>query len=293
MKRRWPIKSVVLLVLVAGGWSAYRKLAAASSAPGRGTAVVARGDLVQRVTVAGVVVPRRRTVILPPYAGFVKRLHVKIGDRVKEGDPIVSVVPSLATREEAFPIRSPFGGVVVQVLVAEGEYVRDGDAKKFLVRIDDLSELYVQADVPELDMVKIRAGQSAVVKASAILDRSYNGIIKEISLSAKERDEWGWGGKGQVEYAVRIALTDPDDRVKPGMSVLLDLITGKREKVLSVRHEFLRKVGSKYLVTFEGGRTQEVGVGMHNEEAYEVISGVKEGERLLPTDFGQMTGDRG
>jgi multidrug efflux pump subunit AcrA (membrane-fusion protein) len=294
MRRRWRTRIVLGALCLGLVGLAYRYLPKSlQSAPGPQAATVTKGDLVQRVTVAGVIVPKRRTVILPPYPGFIQKVFVKVGDKVKQGDPVLSIVQSLTTREEVFPIRAPFPGVVVQVLGSEGEYVKDGDLKKFIVRIDDLSELYVQADVPELDMVKIRKGQEAVVKASAILDRSYKGVIEEIALSAKERDEWGWGGKGQVEYAVRISLKDPDERVRPGMSAILDIITDRRDGVLSLRHEFLRKDGDKHIVEIEGKGPTEVGVGLHNEEAYEITSGLKEGERVLPTDFGNIPGDRG
>lgn len=294
MIRRWRTRlGLGALLLVVGGLAYHFLPRSMQTEPGLPAAVVTKSDLVQRVTVAGVVVPKRRTVIIPPYPGFIQKLYVKVGDRVKQGDPIVSIVQSLATSETAFPIRAPFPGVVVQVLASEGEYVRDTDAKKFIVRIDDLSELFVQADVPELDMVKIRTKQEAVIKVSAILDRTYRGVIEEIALSAKERDEWGWGGKGQVEYAVRIAMKDPDGRVRPGMSVLLDIITQRRDGVLSLRHEFLRKEGSKHIANIEGKGPTEVGVGIHNEEAYEITSGLKEGERVLPTDFGNIPGDRG
>jgi multidrug efflux pump subunit AcrA (membrane-fusion protein) len=294
MKRRWRTRAVagiLALGLVFGGYRVLRKTS--KEAPGPRIATVAKSDIIQRVTVAGVVVPKRRTVILPPYPGFIQRLYVKVGDQVKKGDPILSIVQSLGTREEAYPIRAPFPGVVVQVLAAEGEYVRENDAKKFIVRIDDLTELFVYADVPELDMVKIKKGQEALIKASAILDRGYKGVIEEIALSAKERDEWGWGGRGQVEYAVRVSIDDADDKVRPGMSVLLDIITKRRDGVLSLRHEFLKKEGSKHIAVIEGRGPTEVGVGIHNEEAYEITSGLKEGERVLPTDFGSITGDRG
>ncbi len=292
MKRRWT-KPLLLFFMAGGGWLLYQMVPkGAKPATGR-VAVVSRGDLVQRVTVAGVIAPKRRTVILPPYSGFIQKLYVKVGDKVKAGDPIVSIVQSLATREQTFPIRAPFPGVVVQVLAAEGEYVKDTDVKRFIVRIDDLSELYIAADVPELDMVKIRVGQEAVIKASAIIDRTYKGIIEEISLSAKEKEEWGWGSRGQVEYAVRIALKNPDALVRPGMSVLLDIITQRKDGVISLRHEFLRKQGTKHIAVIEGKGPKEVGVGIHNEEAYEITSGLNEGERVLPTDFGTIPGDRG
>ena len=78
-----------------------------------GIGLVIRQDLVQRVTIAGTVTPLKKTVITAPYSGYVKKIYVKIGDLVKRGDPIVSVVQSLQGGDDVFPLRSPLDGVVV------------------------------------------------------------------------------------------------------------------------------------------------------------------------------------
>src|SRR4051812_13557093 len=86
---------------------------------------VRRGDLVQRVTLTGTVVPNRKTVISAPYNGYVKKLFVSVGEAVKADQPIISITQSVRERgEEVYPLRSPFPGTVVQILASEGDYVK-------------------------------------------------------------------------------------------------------------------------------------------------------------------------
>jgi len=89
--------------------------------------IVVREDLIQRTTIAGTVVPFRKTIITAPYNGYVKRMYVKVGDTVKQGDPIVTVVQSLQSSDNVFPVRSPFDGIVVQVEKSEGEFIKEGE----------------------------------------------------------------------------------------------------------------------------------------------------------------------
>jgi multidrug efflux pump subunit AcrA (membrane-fusion protein) len=252
---------------------------------GTGAGSVKKSDLVQRVTVAGTVVPRKRTVIMPTYAGYVKKVFVKIGDSVQAGDPVVSIVQSLtANVGEVFPLRAPFSGTVVQVLHSDGEWVEERGDSSILVRIDDLSQLFINSDVPEGDMVKIKVGQEVIIKASAILGRSYKGVIREISIAAREKKEWSRTGD-RVEYPIRIEVTDKDAMIKPGMSTLIDIIANKHENVLTLRHEYIRKEGEKYFVTLESGEKRPIEVGLQNEESFEVVKGVSEGDQVKQTDF--------
>lgn len=257
-----------------------------SSKDGQQFGSVVKQDLVQRVTIAGVVVPFKKTIVTAPYNGYVKKLFVKIGDKVSQGDPIVSVVQSLQSSDNSFPLRSPLTGVVVQVAKSEGEYVKEGDSKEFILRIDDSSKLYVQANAPEIDRVKVKAGQEAVIKASAILNRRYTGIIKELSLAAREKEEWS---RSQVvDFPIRIEMTDKDELIKSGMSVVVDVITEKKENVLTLRHEFIRRESEKYFVVLASGKRQDIEVGIQNEEGFEIVSGLQEGDRVKQVDFSEL-----
>lgn len=243
-------------------------------------------DLVQRVTFAGSIIPLKKSIVTAPYNGYVKKIFVKVGDKVALGDPIVSIVQSLQSGDNPFPLRAPLSGTVVQVQKSEGEYVKEGDSSEFIMRIDDSSKFYVVANAPEIDRVKIKDGQQAVIKVSAIGNRVYNGILRDLSLAAKDKEQWG---RSQVvEFPIRIEITDSDKEIRSGMSVVVDVITGKKENVLSLRHEYIRREGEKYFVVLASGIHRDIEVGLQNEEGFEIISGLQEGEDIAQIDFSEL-----
>ena len=250
-----------------------------------GIGEVERGELLQRVTVAGTVLPVRRSLISPPYSGYIKQIHVKLGQRVEKGDPIISLVQSIRGAEETHPLRAPFGGTVVQVLHPEGEYIEPAKDNSGLVRIDDMSRLMIQSDVPESDIGKIRTGQDVVVKVNSIIDRPFRGVIRDIALAAKDKKDWG---RSAVEFEVRMELLDATPNVRPGMSTIVDIITAKREDVLTLPQEFVEKRNEKFWVTLEKGERREVKVGLQNENLFEILGGLKENDRVKRVDFAAL-----
>mgnify|MGYP000863163838 CR=1 FL=1 len=281
-------KKIILGLLILGAFGSVVYFRSSNSVSGSksGYGTVIKQDIMQRVTIAGTVTPLKKTIVTAPYNGYVKKLFVKIGDKVKQGDPIVSVVQSLQASDSSFPLRSPLSGVVVQIEKSEGEYVKEGDPKEFILRIDDTSKLYVVANAPEIDRVKVKAGQDAIINASAILSRKYKGVIRDLSLAAREKDQWS---RSQVvEFPIRIEITDSDETIKSGMSVVIDVITAKKENVLTLRHEFIRRENEKHFVVLASGKRKDIQVGIQNEEGFEIVSGLREGERIKQIDFSEM-----
>ena len=119
--RRLPAIELAACLLALAGSGCSR---GASARQGMGN--VRKGDLIQKVTMAGNVVPRKKTLVTPPYDGYISKLFVDVGTHVKAGDPVVSIAQSPQAGEENFPLRAPFAGPVVQVLHYEGEYVETG-----------------------------------------------------------------------------------------------------------------------------------------------------------------------
>lgn len=284
--RKWLMRAGGTLATILVLFGIYRLSGCYDSKTRRTIGVVTRQDFIQRVTFAGVVVPFKKTIVTAPYNGYVSKLFVSVGDSVKAGDPIVSVVQSLQSGDSPFPLRSPLNGVVVQLERSEGEYVREGDYKEFILRIDDTSRLFVVANAPEMDRVKLRFGQEAVIRASAIIDRKYKGLIRELSLAA--RDKEAEANSQVVDFPIKIEITDGDEMIKPGMSVVIDVITARKENVLSLRHEFIRRDKDHYFVVLQSGDRKTIEVGIQNEEGFEILSGLSEGQKIRQVNFSEL-----
>ncbi len=257
------------------------------SAPNQRLGSVQRQDLIQKVTIAGTVAPKRRTLVTTPYNGYVKQIFVQVGDAVKAGQPLVSVTQSLQSSEAVFPLRAPYAGTVVQVQKNEGENVKEGDINEYIMRIDDLSQFYVNATAPEIDRTKLAKGQETVIKVSALFNKSYKGKITELALAPKEKS-----GENQLDYPVRIEVLNKDEQLGSGMSVLVDIVTAKKENVLTLRHEYIHRKddGSPYVVLATGEK-QDIKLGMQNDEMFE-IEGLNEKTQVQQVDFSALSAEK-
>lgn len=283
---KW-LATIGLFAVVAYGFIQVRP--EPKSKPDSSFGVVTRGDVVQHVMISGVIAPNKTTTIVPPYEGYIRKLYAKVGDVVKEGDPLVTLsqLPH-SKNEQLYPIVSPFTGVVVQVLKSEGEFVDktgSNGSRLGLLRVDDLSKMFVLADVPEIDYPKLKIGQSVEIRASALSQKTYKGKILTIARASKAMEGWD---RGRAEYPVRIQIDSPDADLAPGMTAMVDVITSNVQNVLVLRHEFVRKVKDKYVVTTSSGEDIAVTVGEENEDVVEVRSGVSEGAMVKPVDFLNM-----
>jgi hypothetical protein len=69
------------------------------------------------------------------------------------------------------------------------------------------------------------------------------------------------------------------------MSVVMDVITNKRESVMALSHEFIQEDEEGYFVNLENGNKKRVKLGLQTDEAAEILSGLTEGEKVRPIDF--------
>lgn len=249
-------------------------------------------DLEQRISVSGTLRGKRSAYITPSYVGFVTNLQVKVGDAVKEGQPLVRIAQTMdQPLSQIFPLRAPFAGIVTQVLRREGEFVPETSGSTSvtngsLIRIDDLSEIWLDASVPETDIAKLKKGLISIIRPNALSGTAYQGAVQEISLSSRESyDRWD---RGKVEFPISIRLLNPDDKLKPGMSAAVDIIAAKAEKAVVLPHEFVHREGNSYYVIDTHDKEIPVEVGLSNESLVEIKKGLKEGIEVKMIDFSDI-----
>lgn len=114
-------------------------------------------------------------------------------------------------------ISSPIAGIVVNRLMEAGETTNAGATVLTLV---DPASLYIRVDLEETMVSKLTLGSEATIRVEG-LDRVFQGKVVEIGRYgefATQRDVI----RGRLDiktFKVKIAATDPDDLLKPGMTV--------------------------------------------------------------------------
>ena len=279
------LSKIIILAVIAAvgalGWK-YRSAFESTHKKGKRYGVVKRGDLIQRVTISGMVQPLRRTVFVAPYDGYIQRLYVKVGQKVTRGEPVVAITTSLASPEPVFPIRAPFGGVVVDVEKMEGEYVPKEDQKKPIVRIDDQSKFFVVSKAAELDASRVKIGMEVEIRVNAFKHGELKGIVRDIDLAAQEADGWK---ERQATFGVKVEVLKPPPEMRSGQSAVIDIVTDKFADVLYLEHEFVNREGEQYFVVDRKGKRREIKIGRQSDLALEVTEGLSEGDEAEQIDF--------
>ncbi len=84
---------------------------------------------------------------------------------------------------------------------------------------------------------------------------------------------------------MRVELIDPPKEVRSGQSAIVDIVTDKYSDVLYLEHEYIFKDAGKSYVTTHRGDRREIKTGRQSDLAVEILSGLKEGDRIEQVDF--------
>jgi HlyD family secretion protein len=209
-------------------------------------------------------------------------------------------------------IYAPMDGTVSGLAVELGERVLGSGYSQgtTLMTVSDLGSMEAVVDVDENDVVLVSMGDTARVKVDAFGDREFTGVVTEIGNSAKTT---GAGTQEQVvNFSVRIKLSDPDNKLRPGMSCNADIQTETHKNVLSVpiqsvtaRGGFVpapveeenenvqvnkpgngQKSKEVVFVVMNGkAKSLEVKTDISDDNYIEIISGLKGGEKVVSGSY--------
>lgn len=211
-------------------------------------------------------------------------------------------------------IYAPMSGRVTRLNVESGETAIMGTLNKdaaTLLTIADMSVLETKVKVDETDVARISLGDSAVIQIDAFPDTTFIGRVTKISNSAVKAATQQQSNQDQaVDYEVTIQLLNSPSETRPDFSATAKIITDSRRNALSIpiialtvrENEALAKedtavglgkpkpkkevgkkdvegvfvVGTDNKVTF-----RPVKVGIAGEKHFEVLSGLKKGDRIV------------
>ncbi len=186
-------------------------------------------------------------------------------------------------------IRAPYDGTVLSLAARPGLVVTGADSGRegtVLMEIADLSRLRIDAQVIEVDAVRLAEGNSVMATFESLPGLKVNGQISFISPAARKPT----GSNDDTRFfTVEIELLNPDQRVRPGLSATARIVTDRRPGVptLPLRAVFFDPVARHsyvYLRTPEGRfDRRKVEIGLAGDEYVEVLQGLAPGDTVALT----------
>lgn len=178
-------------------------------------------------------------------------------ERVKDGPDAVEIAATQARINAAQAtlnmarIAAPFAGVITQAEPLPGDLITAGQVA---FRIDDLSHLFVDVEVSEVDINNVQVGQPVTLTFDAILGKEYHGQVVEVGQA-------GNIVAGSVNFTVTVELTDADEQVKPGMTAAVNIVVNELKDVVLVPNRAVRLVnGQRVVYVLRNGQPVQVEV---------------------------------
>lgn len=174
--------------------------------------------------------------------------------------------------------------VVLTRAVDPGDSVQPGTKLLTLARLGG-TQLTVEPD--ERNLAYLREGQKAVASAEAFPRERFPAEVETVAPSVNP-------DRGTVE--VKLAVPQPPEYLRPGMTVSVDVEVGRREDVRVVPLDAVHEASSEspWVLVLRDGRAERVGVktGLRGEDRAEVLEGLSEGDLVLPTSAKVTPGQR-
>jgi len=130
-------------------------------------------------------------------------------------------------------LTAPKYGIVTSITKEEGEMAVGGMFNPgVLMTVADLSRMEVEVDVNENDVVNITIGDTTEIEIDAYPDTTFLGIVSEIAHTAQSMN---MGSQQQVtNFKVKVKMITVPDRIRPGMSSTVNIITSTIKNALSI-----------------------------------------------------------
>lgn len=213
-------------------------------------------------------------------------------------------------------IYAPMAGQITRLDVEQGETAVPGTFNKdaaTLLTISDMSNLETRVKVDETDVARIKVGDSTQVQIDAFPDTTFLGRVTRISNSSVKSTTATTTDQA-VEYEVTVQLLNVPPDTRPDFSTTAKIVTDKRTGVLAVpiialtvrENQTLQQgdtavglgkakpakdvgkrdvegvfvVGADNKVTF-----RPVKVGIAGERDFEILSGLKPGEKIVAGSY--------
>ncbi|WP_396162788.1 efflux RND transporter periplasmic adaptor subunit [Flavobacterium sp.] len=173
-------------------------------------------------------------------------------------------------------VKAPFSGVIDEVITEKGQVVGPGQQ---LMRIVNLSDMYVSANVPESFIGKIKVGAIVDVQVKST-GKTYKGKVRQIGNYINPNNR---------NFSIEVAVPNSDNLLRPNQVAVLKIEDYKKANAILVPESIVTEnaVGEKIIYTVDtSGKEPKaikktIVVGLTSGANIEVKSGLSKGEQII------------
>lgn len=248
----------------------------------------------------------KSTPIISYVSGTVSVVSASVGRNVSSGQLIASVklsnsqssnstfdkktgeidVQAAEKQLEAYTVKSPIDGVIIEKNNKSGDNVGDANSYKPMMVVLDTSKLYLTFGVDESRISEVEKGQSVTITCDSMPDTKFSGEVAFVGLEGKTNED------GKLMFDVKIAITEPED-LKAGMKVKAKIILDTSNNATAVPQDALFKSDGQnalVLVKNDSDTTdKDVSETIDNQLDYPDVK-VPDGCSLLKVTYGISDG---
>jgi cobalt-zinc-cadmium efflux system membrane fusion protein len=174
-----------------------------------------------------------------------------------------------------YVLRAPFAGTVVARHAVAGKTATAGEE---LVKVADLSTMWVQLEIPEADAAAVRVGQPVRLVLEGMRGETRDARISRVAASIDPESR---------TLAARVELPNPDRALKAGVFVRAQIAITEQHDALLVPRDAVQAAESRSLVFVKKGEALfepvAVQLGAGDGEVVEIVSGLEPGAEIVTT----------
>lgn len=185
-------------------------------------------------------------------------------------------------------IRAPFTGMIAELNLEEGQLSQTTAVMPLPpMKIVDTAPRYINAQIDEVDLSKVKIGLDARIKILAVRREPFNGKVRKVVpyiSTIREQDRTS---------EIELTINDEGILLPVGASADVEIITENRENVLAVPARTILGRGEERFVFLNKNKKATrtpIKLGLRNYDRAEILSGLSEGDEVLfPNDLFDIT----
>ncbi|AJC19704.1 macrolide transporter subunit MacA [Pandoraea pulmonicola] len=180
-------------------------------------------------------------------------------------------------------ITAPINGTVTAITTQEGQTVTAIYQIPTILKIADLSQMTIRAQVSEADVVRIREGQRVYFTILGAPETRYEGKLRVIQPSPEKINN-------AIFFNALFDVPNPDGVLRPDMTAQVSIVRARIEKALTFPSVALgeKRADGRYRVRVLDAKgnahVRWVKVGLDNRLTAQALDGLSEGEHVVTAD---------